>query len=78
MTTSACGSSSRRPTKTWMSFSSGSRTTAGCFASIRSRSILLKDGGRLNVQLDLLSLAEKEKNASTETPPKDGKTEAKR
>ena len=38
----------------------------------------LKDGGRLNVQLDLLSLAEKEKNASTETPSKDGKTEAKR
>ena len=38
----------------------------------------LKDGGRLNVQLDLLSLAEKQKDASTETPPKDGKTEAKR
>ena len=38
----------------------------------------LKDGGRLNVQLDLLSLAEKEKNASTKTPSKDGKTEAKR
>ncbi len=37
-----------------------------------------KDGTRLNVLIDLLSLAEKEKNAVAEMPPKDGKTGAKR
>ena len=37
-----------------------------------------KGNTRLNVQLDLLSLAEKEKNRGGEIPPKDGKTGTKR
>ncbi len=38
----------------------------------------VKEGTRLKVQLDLLSLAEKEKNASPEPGAKSGKTEAKK
>ncbi len=37
-----------------------------------------RDGTRLNVQLDLLSLAEKETSTGVPIPPKDGKAEAKR